>query len=70
MITVKSMDVRDNFKNWCMKAADGEYLEMEVLEKHINVFQIDKEGNEEQKEIPIDETVVNDIVEAFYDRAV
>ena len=50
--------------------AAGEYLEMEVLEEHINVFRIDKEGNEEQQEIPIDEIIVNDIVEAFYDRAV
>lgn len=50
--------------------AVGEYLEMEVLENHINVFQIDKEGNEDQKEIPIDEEIFNNIVEDFYGRAV
>lgn len=47
-----------------------EYLEMEILDDTINVFQIDAEGGEEQRTIGFDESVVNSIVEEFYDRAV
>lgn len=47
-----------------------EYLEMEVLDGIINIFQIDAEGGEEQRTISFDENVVNAIVEEFYDRTV
>ena len=47
-----------------------EYLEMEILDGTINVFKIDVEGGEEQRTISFDESLVNSIVEEFYDRAV
>ena len=47
-----------------------EYLEMEVFDGTINIFQIDAEGGEEQRTISFDENVVNAIVEEFYDRTV
>lgn len=47
-----------------------EYLEMEILDGTINVFKIDAEGGEEQRTISFDETLVNTIVEEFYDRAI
>ncbi len=47
-----------------------EYLEMEVLEDSVNVFQIDSEGNELQKVIKFDNEAINKVVRDFYDRAV
>ena len=47
-----------------------EYLEMEILEDSINVFQIDSEGGEEQKTIAIDHSAVEQIVRGFYERTV
>ena len=47
-----------------------EYLEMEILDGTINIFQIDAEGGEEQHTISFDENIVNAIVEEFYDRIV
>ena len=47
-----------------------EYLEMEILEDSINIFQIDSEGGEQQRTISYDETVIKKIVRDFYDRAV
>lgn len=47
-----------------------EYLEMEVYEDTINVFQIDAEGNETKKIIDFDEKVISEVVRDFYDRAV
>lgn len=49
---------------------NGEYLEMEVLEDNINVFQIDTDGNEIRKNISAENDQVKEIVEGFYDRAV
>lgn len=48
----------------------NEYLEMEILEESINVFQIDSEGNESQKNIEHDTEIIKEIVRNFYDRAV
>ena len=53
-----------------LKAAIDEYLEMEVLEDSINVFQIDSEGGEHQNTIAADGATVKKIVREFYDRAV
>ncbi len=47
-----------------------EYLEMEVLEDSINIFQIDSDGNEEQRTIAVDEVSVKKVVSEFYERAV
>lgn len=47
-----------------------EYLEMEILEDSVNVFQIDSDGNEVQKIIEFDKETINKIVRDFYDRAV
>jgi len=47
-----------------------EYLEMEILEDSVNVFQIDSEGNEIQKTIGIDDGKIKEMVRDFYDRAV
>lgn len=47
-----------------------EYLEMEILDGMINIFQIDAEGGEEQRTIPFDVTEINAIVEKFHERAV
>jgi len=47
-----------------------EYLEMEILDGTINIFQIDVEGGEEQRTISFDESLVNTIVEEFYGRTV
>ncbi|MBR4724755.1 MAG: hypothetical protein IK071_03120 [Lachnospiraceae bacterium] len=49
---------------------NDEYLEMEVLEDSINVFQIDSEGGEHQNTIATDGATVKKIVREFYDRAV
>lgn len=49
---------------------NDEYLEMEVLEDEINVFQIDRDGNEKQSSIAVDLSRIKNIVEEFYDRAV
>jgi hypothetical protein len=49
---------------------NGEYLEMEILEDTINVFQIDSEGGEKQSTITVDGAIVKRIVRDFYDRAV
>lgn len=48
----------------------NEYLEMEILENSVNVFQIDADGNEQQSTIPFDQACINEIVRGFYDRAV
>ncbi len=47
-----------------------EYLEMEVLEDSVNVFQIDSDGEERQWTISIDEKKIKETVEDFYDRAI
>lgn len=47
-----------------------EYLEMEVLEGSVNVFQIDSEGNESQRGIVFDSEVIKQMVRDFYDGAV
>jgi len=47
-----------------------EYLEMEILEDSVNVFQVDSQGNEIQKTIELDGGRIRDIVRDFYDRAV
>ena len=49
---------------------NNEYLEMEVLENSINIFQIDSAGGEQQSTIGIDEDIVKKVVREFYDRAV
>ena len=49
---------------------NGEYLEMEVMEDRINVFQIDSEGGEKQNTIAIDHTIVKEIVRDFYERTI
>lgn len=48
----------------------GEYLEMEVLEDSINIFQIDLDGNEYQRIIELNESLVEKVVRDFYDRTV
>ena len=48
----------------------NEYLEMEILEDSVNIFQIDTEGNELQKVIKFDSETINNEVRNFYDRAV
>lgn len=48
----------------------NEYLEMEVMEKSVNVFRIDSEGNEVQRTVDHDEENIKHIVREFYDRAV
>jgi len=48
----------------------NEYLEMEVLEDSINIFQIDSDGGEQQSTIAFDEGKIKKIVGDFYDRAV
>ncbi|MCQ2504390.1 MAG: hypothetical protein MJ103_04075 [Saccharofermentans sp.] len=48
----------------------GEYLEMEILEDSVNVFQIDSEGSELHSTIEFDEEAVKALVRDFYDRAV
>jgi len=48
----------------------NEYLEMEILDNSINIFQIDSEGNESQKVIEPNYEVIKNIVRGFYDRAV
>jgi hypothetical protein len=50
--------------------ANGEYLEMEIMEYAINVFQIDSDGGEKHSTIAIDGIVVKKIVGEFYDKAV
>lgn len=35
-----------------------EYLEMEILENSVNVFQIDADGNEQQSTIPFDQACI------------
>ena len=47
-----------------------EYLEMEILEDVVNVFQIDSDGNEVQKIMEFDSETINKVVREFYDRAV
>ncbi len=47
-----------------------EYLEMEVLEDSINIFQIDSDGGEKQRSIAIDHVAVGKIVRDFYECAV
>ena len=47
-----------------------EYLEMEILDESINVFQIDSDGNETQNTIEFDAEVIKEMVRDFYDRAV
>ncbi|MBQ0026539.1 MAG: hypothetical protein KBS79_04130 [Lachnospiraceae bacterium] len=47
-----------------------EYLEMEILENSVNVFRIDSDGNELQKNIKFDTETINKMVREFYDRAV
>ena len=49
---------------------NDEYLEMEILEDSINIFQIDSDGGEKQSTIEVDFAKVNSIVREFYDRAV
>lgn len=49
---------------------NNEYLEMEVLEDSINVFQIDSDGNEYQETMSINQESVKEMVRYFYDRAV
>ena len=50
--------------------SNDEYLEMEILEECVNVFQIDSDGNECQKTVNLDNDIIKDIVRSFYDRAV
>ena len=50
--------------------AKEEYLEMEIYEDEVNVFQIDAEGNEIRNTIKLDNKLINDVVKEFYDRAV
>lgn len=47
---------------------NGEYLEMEVLEDRINLFQIDVDGSEVQRTISFDEAVINEIIKEFYEK--
>ena len=47
-----------------------EYLEMEILEDAVNIFQIDSDGNEVQKIMEFDSETINKVVREFYDRAV
>ena len=47
-----------------------EYLEMEILEDTVNIFQIDSYGNEVQKIMEFDSETINKVVREFYDRAV
>ena len=47
-----------------------EYLEMEILEDSVNIFQIDSDGNEVQKIMEFDSETINKVVREFYDRAV
>ena len=47
-----------------------EYLEMEILEDSVNVFQIDADGNELQNIIKFDNEAIRKMVRDFYDRAV
>lgn len=49
---------------------NDEYLEMEVLEDCVNVYQIDTDGNECQKKVNLDNEIIKEIVRNFYDRAV
>lgn len=49
---------------------NGEYLEMEVLEDTINVFQIASDGAETQSNIAADAALIRETVREFYDRAV
>jgi hypothetical protein len=49
---------------------NDEYLEMEVMEDMINVFQVDADGGEQQTSIAINQEMVKNIVRNFYDRAV
>lgn len=48
----------------------NEYLEMEILEDSVNIFQIDSDGNEKQKIIDLNGEVIKKIVRDFYARAV
>ncbi len=47
-----------------------EYLEMEVLEDSIHVFQIDSEGGEKQKIIAVDRLTVEKMVGDFFEKDV
>lgn len=47
-----------------------EYLEMEIFEESINIYQIDSEGNESQRTINLDIDEIKEVVRRFYDRTV
>lgn len=47
-----------------------EYLEMEILEDTINVFQIQSDGDELQSTIELDSEVIKEMVRDFYDRTI
>jgi len=49
---------------------NNEYLEMEVLQEKINIFEIDKDGGEKQSTIETNPAKIKEIVGEFYDRAV
>lgn len=49
---------------------DGEYLELEVCLDGINVFVIDKDGNEKSFEMTIDKKECNRLVEQFFDETI
>ena len=49
MLAVKSMDVRDNFKDWCNQVINGETLIVSRPENENVVIMSEKEYNEMQK---------------------
>lgn len=49
MLAVKSMDVRDNFKDWCNRVIDGETLIVSRPRNENVVIVSEKEYNEMQK---------------------
>ncbi len=49
MLAVKSMDVRDNFKDWCNKVINGETLIVSRPKNENVVIVSEKEYNEMQK---------------------
>lgn len=49
MLAVKSMDVRDNFKDWCNRVVNGETLIVSRPKNENVVIMSEKEYNEMQK---------------------
>lgn len=49
MLAVKSMDVRDNFKDWCNQVINGETLIVSRPENENVVIMSEREYNEMQK---------------------